>query len=404
MRNPSSRSARPQTHLRQSSHPSQPEDALVKEYANNSAEPGVGDREDQDLAWPAMHFLWRESSLARIRACRKVSIQPNGRVHVVSRHRGAGFNGLATCGSVHACPLCNRQIQALRTIEIGLAIALGMLEGSVLFGTFALPHAKRTPLSVAWSRLMLVWAKLTTSHTIRKARNRLGYTGMIRVTEVTLSLESGHPHIHYLLFFDRVLSDKEIVTLQSLQQRVWARLAKVEGFKRPSFKYQTLRLANEHDADEILSRYLSKSMSRYGRETEALGKASMTPWALLAEMTVRPSREGIARWHEYEKASKGKQTYRWSNGLRARFGLPEPSRRAHDRDPSPVRNAPIGDGLQVSEADRRLSQGFSITNWASVRRHPELAPGLLAAIGTDLDFDAGRRFCAEYSIPIAPLE
>lgn len=398
-------SARAQTPDLQAAGPHHPEGALVtKDIANNSAKRLAKEEDWSTRQWNAMRFQWAESILARVRTCRHWSIRADRSVDVVPHGQSAGLTGLATCGSVHACPMCNPAIQSMRALEIGIAITLGMLRGSVLFGTFTIPHPKKGSLATTWGLLMLLWARFVITYKVRKARATLGYYGTIRVTEVTFDSESGHPHIHYLLFFDRELSSEEIEALHALQCRAWSDLAMGLHIRRPSHKYQSLRVVTEADASEMLSQYLTKSRWGSNDPREGVGGSGRSPWQLLADVMATGLVEDLNLWHEYERASKGRRTCDWSRGLRATLGFPPRHSSGKSGSAGSQGSDTVGRPTSQGSPDGvPTGEGFAITDWKPVTRDPRLGAQLLASINATMDFQAGLRFCEAHGIPTTSL-
>src|SRR5699024_9970044 len=83
--------------------------------------------EARTARWQALGILWDMSTLERVRKCGRVPVLPGGCVGVRKKVRkkseAVGYAGLATCGSVWACPRCSAKIMAVRRLELGALIA-----------------------------------------------------------------------------------------------------------------------------------------------------------------------------------------------------------------------------------------------------------------------------------------
>jgi hypothetical protein len=198
-------------------------------------------------------------------------------------------------------------------------------------------------------------------------RGRVGYIGMIRATEVTLGEGNGfHPHIHALVFVGGRVEDGEITKVFKPSKKqlrevedhfraVWTRaLEQVDPDYRPSDRcgidgckcegkghgvrvdvLRTVKAAKE------AGEYLAKTQD--GKDAAAeltradmkdAGHGNMTPFQLLHRIGelmggAHPDEiEGhgtlswcIAKWHEYEAATKGRRAIEWTRGLRALLGI-----------------------------------------------------------------------------------
>ncbi|WP_075334846.1 hypothetical protein [Pseudonocardia sp. Ae717_Ps2] len=87
---------------------------------------GLLGRQDQALRdkYRARRELAAITSLSRVKKCGRVSTNEGGEVslHHTPGPEGepgtAGFGGLATCGSVWACPVCSAKISARRSKDL----------------------------------------------------------------------------------------------------------------------------------------------------------------------------------------------------------------------------------------------------------------------------------------------
>jgi hypothetical protein len=311
--------------------------------------------------------------------------------------------GLFKCGRIWLCPVCQAKIRNGRAQEISRA-AVAWIErsGTVLFVTFTARHAaahrladlmdaiqgKRpepgarcgkgscrtsskpcglegcagpTPRRAgAYQRLITggTWAGRP-ERGQEGIRDRVGYVGMIRATEVTLGDRSGwHPHIHALVFVggrtegsgkDRRVVDvfepspSALAELEGHFRAVWTRhLAAIDPSFTPSDEHGVVfETVNKAQSPEAVAKYLAKLQE--GKDPGAeLARADMkngrhgniTPFQLLGRIGDLTSglsddeAEGfgtlewcLSRWAEYEAATKGRRAIEWTRGLRALLGL-----------------------------------------------------------------------------------
>lgn len=202
-------------------------------------------------------------------------------------------------------------------------------------------------------------------------RGRVGYIGMIRATEVTVGLANGwHPHIHAIVLVGgrtegeraekRVAgtfepSENALAEWQQHWRSVW--VSALQGINpkwRPSddcdradcpcggkgHAIDFKRLETERDAKD-LGEYIAKTqdgkqpaleLARADLKT-ALGE-NVTPFELLFRIgdviggVPEEEASGIgslewnlAKWHEYERATKGRRAIEWTRYLRQMLGI-----------------------------------------------------------------------------------
>lgn len=362
--------------------------AGLDNYANNSGKSSENGDFTRIDRWVVRGLLWQVSSLPRLRKCGKVTVRPSGLVDVRKTGDAVGFAGLATCSSVHACPVCNAKIQAVRRLEIGVAISAGAAAGSVAFGAYTLRHNRGQDLDHLWRSLSYCFDRVNQDKTVRAMRADLGRYGYIRAQETTYGAFGWHPHSHPLVFFDRRISPSDLQRLQCEEFRAWRAAATRRNLEAPTLEAQSLKLVT--DPSEVLSDYLAKSVfdpKAVGLEMTASqtknGRAgSRTPWQILADFQRTADTADLALWHAWEYGFKGKRALVWSRGLKARL-------RIEDREDQEIAEEEIGDELDVI---------LSVIDWSPVVRAPELGAGLLAAVRVG-GFAAGAAFCDWEGIP-----
>jgi len=68
--------------------------------------------------------LWAQSSIERVRKCGRVAVQDGG--VMVRDNAGVGhYAGVATCGSIWACPVCSAKIRATRSEDVSTPPRIG---------------------------------------------------------------------------------------------------------------------------------------------------------------------------------------------------------------------------------------------------------------------------------------
>ena len=297
----------------------------------------------------------------------------------------------STCGSVWSCPCCNAKIQAVRRLEVGVAIAAFP---AAAFGAYTLRHRKGQDLDALWRALSKCWQAVARDKSVRKQRAAMKHAGIIRAAECTHGVNGWHPHLHPVHLFDRVVTEAEVAKLHAVEVRAWVVAAARLGLSSPVEDAQHLHLVEGAGAAAVLGDYFTKAS--YTAPAESVGwemtstqtksrtrAPGATPWDLLRSVYLEGDADALDLWHAWEKASKGKRALTWSRGLRARVGLDV---EASDEE--------IAETVVGSEADA----GFVIVDWAPVARTPSLGGRLLSVIGAGKDWKAGRAFCAEHGI------
>jgi hypothetical protein len=272
--------------------------------------------------------------LKRVRDCGRVPVTPGGMVAIkaaatsITEHApGDGvvayYSGLASCGSVWACPVCEAKILNARAIEISAAAAAWSAAGnSVTMVTLTMPHDAGMRLS----KLLPVVADGFRA-TIRgrpwiRLKADLRIAGTIRSVEVTHGANGWHPHLHVLVFSEGDIGAVGLAALSLHMRAKWGQFIVRSGYRLPSGSHGVV-VTTCHSAAEA-GAYVAKiddSGMAVGNEV-ARGDLKQgrnghrTPQEILEAFRWTGDIEDLALWHEYEKATKGHQRITWSKGLR----------------------------------------------------------------------------------------
>jgi hypothetical protein len=372
--------------------------ALLGNNANNLATAGQRHDQRQDARirrWDARAVLWALSNLDRCRKCGRITVTESGLVGVRANGASVGYSGLATCGSVWACPVCNSKIQAVRRLEVGTAAATVLGNGgAVLFGTFTLRHTAAVRLDPLWRSLRYAWEGVLRDGTVRRTLAALGHIGYVLTCEITDGENGWHPHLHALLCFDRRLLAVEIERLSAALIKAWCRAASRDGLDALEH-VQDVRPVTGSNLAEKLSDYLTKSTfdasgvawEMTSTQTKGVGAVGKTRpvWELLHEVIRTGDADALDRWHEYERASKGKRSLTWSKGLRTWVGL---------------RTEATDDVIVSTAVGTAEDTGLVIhpEGWAAIVRRPTLGAQLLGVVGPEGNWAAGAAFLDQHRI------
>lgn len=365
--------------------------------------------------YAALRTLWALSSLDRVRSCKHHGILPSGSVAIKATGSGAdrraGFEGLATCGSTWACPVCSHKISAGRADDIAAAITQWLSDdpaNRIALATFTQRHHKWMSLKQCWDGLGTAWGNVTSGRgwvtdqqvygtylprTIKTGR-RKGEVDwshripFIRQVEATHGDNGWHLHIHAVLFLGpgatgEPMNDQDCDLLEQSMFARWHNALVRAGLPAPSRTHGAdIRLVTD-DPGKALGEYLTKG--RYGLDpakaaametTMGMHKqgrdGNRTPFEVLRSIVVDGLVDDLDTWREWEQGSFRRRQITWSTGFREYLELGE---EATDEE---LAEAAL-DGDTVVELDA--------AQYAAVR---ECAPELLDLAEVD---DDGRKLC-----------
>lgn len=303
----------------------------LENNANNSSPPlptPLVDGSRRDRRYGLRSVLWTYSDLPRLHKCGRTRI--TGHVGVRYSGGGAGFSGLASCGSVWACPVCSAKILARRSLEIGVGLLTWENGGGrLVMGTLTMRHHKGHRLAQEWAALNKAWAAVTCSRVWKKWLARLGSPGLVRVVEVTHGWANGwHVHLHFVLLVAGSVAVELVAEFSAWVTAKWSRALVLAGMPGALVRGQDVHLVRGVQAATEVGQYLVKA-SAFG-SAESLGRELMGTWSktarsphgtepawLLAEEFGRSGEVDLLDlWHEYEQGSRGKRQCTWSQGLR----------------------------------------------------------------------------------------
>lgn len=311
---------------------------LLDNKANNSAPPLTCDDASPEAAARALRYERRNrlrevSEHRRLRSCGCCRGQYVA-VRLVAEV--AGFAGVNTCGSVWVCPTCSAKIAARRRVEIQAAIAAWYtLGGAVSFVTLTMRHGSGDPLLALWDALTGSWANLTTGAPYRRARDRAGVVGWLRLVEVTQGANGWHVHVHALFFVYGRTATTEVDRFHGWLVDRWIRGLERRGFAAGEVGQRAVLLDAASALDNV-STYFTKAVDAGAYSTsEAVAweftgagtkrartiHGTSSPFALLDRIFIDGDADALDLWHEWESASLGRRQLTWSRGLRDILGL-----------------------------------------------------------------------------------
>jgi hypothetical protein len=270
--------------------------------------------------------LWAESRIERVRKCGRVPVTDHG--HVAIRDNGgvAHYTGLATCGSIWACPVCSAKIRNSRALDISVGAAKwDRAENSVYMITLTMPHDYGLPLAKLIPAIADGFRAVISGRAWVKLRAALGVAGTIRSMEVTHGVNGWHPHLHVLVFIDGDPGAAGLAALAAHVRRVWARHITKAGYRLPNeHGVDIQRCASANEAGQYIAktqdgRSAGNEVARGDMKSGRNG--GRTPFEILDDFRWTGDGADLQLWHEYERATRGRQAIAWSKGLRELLGL-----------------------------------------------------------------------------------
>jgi hypothetical protein len=266
--------------------------------------------------------LWTESTIERVRKCGRVP-GASGDV-LVRNHEGvAHYTGLTTCGSIWACPVCSAKIRNRRADDISTATARWVAAGNeVYMATFTAPHDLGMRLKPLLGAIADGFRHVVAGRAWIALKKRLGIVGQIRSMEITHGRSGWHPHLHVLVFVEGRLDAMGLAQLGIHIRERWTEFITRAGYRTPHEDHgvDLQRCESAEDA----GRYVAKTQD--GRSVgNELARADLktaraknrTPLEVLDDFRWTGDADDLRVWHEYERATKGRQCITWSKGLRA---------------------------------------------------------------------------------------
>jgi hypothetical protein len=265
--------------------------------------------------------LWGESTIERVRKCGRTPVS-DGNVLVRSNGGVSHYTGLATCGSIWACPCCSAKIRNRRAEEISEATAgWDRRRNEVYMATFTAPHDLGMPLRPLLGTIADGFRTVISGRAWIKIRKRLGIAGTIRSMEITHGRSGWHPHLHVLIYVEGQLDAKGLADLVLYLRDRWGSFIIKSGYRPPHQDHgvDVQRCVAAADAGKYVAktqdgRSVGNEVARGDLKQGRQG--GRTPIEVLDDFRWTGDAGDLRLWHEYERATKGRQCITWSKGLR----------------------------------------------------------------------------------------
>lgn len=284
--------------------------------------PGAGVRESRrHRRYAQRQVLWDVSRLERVRKCGRVPVGQD--VTVVDNAGVAHYAGLASCGSIWACPVCSAKIRAGRADEIAQgAAAWDQAGNSVYMVTLTAPHDMGMRLGALLPVIADSFRRVIAGRAWLRVKAAAGVAGTIRSVEITHGVNGWHPHLHVLVFCRGDPGAEGLAALGVHVRAQWHKAITGAGYRAPSDAHGVVieRCASAAEAGA----YIAKSQDTGRSPGNELARGDLkrgrsghrTPFEILEDFRWTGDAADRGLWRTYERATKGHQAITWSKGLR----------------------------------------------------------------------------------------
>lgn len=282
----------------------------------------------------ARALLWDLSSMSRVRSCGRQGVLPEGATRVRATGAGdarrAGFAGLATCGSVWACPVCSERILTGRQQDLSAALGAWTNQGGRIgFVTLTMRHRDGQSLRSLWDALSKAWNGVTKGRPWKRASERYGIEGFTRVVETTHGEHGWHVHVHVAVFLRADVTAKDVDDLGCEMFQSWRAALIRNGMDAPIARSGGLDAKLWDGESSVMADYFTKAEYASDVSKAALELArgdlkqarggNRTPFQILSDLVSFGLADDVDLWIEWEKGSKGRRQLTWSRGLREKL-------------------------------------------------------------------------------------
>jgi len=280
----------------------------------------------------------------------------------------AHYSGVQLCGAVWACPVCGPRIRQQRADELTQALGQWAAQhgtASVALLTLTVPHRQHHRLADVMATIRAGFAALTAGRFAQQLRADYGLAHHIKGWDATVNVgddgHGWHPHLHVLLFLDAPLPAPQLDALRGTIYAKWRSTVTRRGWDAPTDAHGVhLEVARSRgkladyvakvalgDDDTTTTDATSSTSTTDATDTTAAvaplafemarpdlkraGRGGRSYGQLLAD-ACKPlaDADGVldeavdrdrALWREWERATAGVPSLRWSKGLRAAVRL-----------------------------------------------------------------------------------
>lgn len=280
----------------------------------------------------------------RTHDCRFVRRERQVKVNASSETNVAHYTGLATCGSVWACPVCAAVIQQKRREELTQLIEWAYANGySPAMVTFTAPHTAFDTLADQKEKMTAAFKRLRQGSPWTRFKEKTGFGGLVRSTEVTFGANGWHPHTHEIWLIKPMTEVEQLDFLDFVKQR-WRKVCIASGLLDGADKIKGWHFGlhsvdvrfNVSDSDYLAKQDSSRAWGVDHEMASQSSKAGRAKGVHPHEFLIRREKGDGARYMEYVHAMKGASQLFWSKGLKDLVGIrdltPEEERKEAEKE------------------------------------------------------------------------
>lgn len=253
-------------------------------------------------------------------------------------------SGVQRCASSWSCPVCSPKLAESRAGEVDQGVSRHLAGGGLAyFVTSTARHKAGTHLVDVLDLVQLAYRSTMQSRWAKRKLERrstvdgvvvdrwfvpgpaalVGYVGQIRAVEITHGKNGWHPHVHTVFLFDGSAPAEECEAWLFELGLVWSKQLERRGGSCGDRGWDVRPVVDS----EGIANYLTKIESGWGVGLELAGanrktSKGTTPWAFL-DKAEGGDQYALMMWKIYETATLGRQSLRWSQGLKAKLGVDE---------------------------------------------------------------------------------
>lgn len=301
------------------------------------------------------------TALDRVRACGHTPISGEGAgpgLRITPDPKGgniAGLSGLASCGSVWACPVCSAKIATRRAEDLADVMRFALGQGCrASMVTLTMRHHEGQTLKECWDALSKAWAAVTSGKQWRSDQAKYGFALItdhqhvepkagaacvvcdrskrehevqipwVKAVEVTRGRNGWHVHVHALLIWGQPIPHDQAQHVGERMWRRWDRALQRNGFESLQeaggldVRMASLKPGNDSGLHEY---FVKLSHEITGGQAKLAKGGGRTPFQMLTDALANGEAADVHAWWEWEKSSRGRRQIAWSKGLREWAGL-----------------------------------------------------------------------------------
>lgn len=243
-------------------------------------------------------------------SCRTRRTAASVQVVAVGKDR-VSLRGVATCGSVWACPVCSAAICSERARDVKQLVSDWGSKRTVMV-TATIAHTAEDRLAREARGVARAWQVFWAGSGAARIKGTWGIGPWVRSVESTHGKNGWHCHIHAILCLD---TEKNPTYLREDLAARWRSCVAASLGERyaPSLEHG-LDVAPVRDSDYLLKLGLEMA----GARKRARLRGHSHPWDI-AERAAAGDPASIALWREYVEATRGHRQLTWSRDAKARI-------------------------------------------------------------------------------------